>query len=350
MEVIHGLGKPGKKFQETVTTIGAFDGIHVGHQKIIREVRRQAEKSGRRSVVVTFDPHPSEILSDTPASVLLSLPGKIDLLGEFGIEVCLIIDFDRKFSCLSPHDFVSEVLVGYLKVGVVIIGYNYVFGGGRGGNAEFLSELGSEYGFIVKQIEPVKMGGEIVSSTRIREFIRNADFVKANSFLGRPYEVAGRVEEGEARGRIIGFPTANLDIPFGLLPPPGVYAGFAVIGGKQYRAALSLGWKPTFSKTKGAKSKVQSAQSRVQSPDSKRRTLKSKVESVGAGLVPTFGDRKGRPYAPTAEVHILDFNRNIYGEELTFHFLRKIRDEITFSNPDELKRQIEKDIVEVRSI
>ena len=334
MEVIHGLGKPGEKFQETVMTIGAFDGIHVGHQKIIREVRRQAEKSGRRSVVVTFDPHPSEILSDTPASVLLSLPGKIDLLGEFGIEVCLIIDFDRKFSCLSPHDFVSEVLVGYLKVGVVIIGYNYVFGGGRGGNAEFLSELGSEYGFIVKQIEPVKMGGEIVSSTRIREFIRNADFVKANSFLGRPYEVAGRVEEGEARGRIIGFPTANLDIPFGLLPPPGVYAGFAVIGGKQYRAALSLGWKPTFSK--------------ITSPTRRGGACPHPGRRQGSPLCE--GDRKGRPYAPTAEVHILDFNRNIYGEELTFHFLRKIRDEITFSNPDELKRQIEKDIAEVRSI
>lgn len=335
MEVIHGLGKPGEKFQETVTTIGVFDGIHVGHQKIIREVVTEAEKSGRRSVVVTFDPHPSEILSDTPASVLLSLPGKIDLLGDFGIEVCLIIDFDRKFSRVSPHDFVSEVLVDYLKVGIVIIGYNYVFGSGRGGNAELLSELGSENGFSVKRIEPVKMGGEIVSSTRIRELIRNADFVKANSFLGRLYVVTGKVEEGEARGRIIGFPTANLNIPCGLLPPQGVYAGFADIGGKQYRGALSLGWRPTFSK--------------ITSP-TRRGGACPHPERPQQGSSLREGDRKGRPYAPTAEVHILDFNRNIYGEELTFHFLRKIRDEITFSNPDELKRQIEKDIADVRSI
>jgi riboflavin kinase/FMN adenylyltransferase len=321
LEVIRGLGESGEKFQKTVVTIGAFDGIHLGHQKIIKEVTESAKKSVGRSVVVTFDPHPSEIVADTPAPVLLSLPRKINLLEELGIEACLIVNFNRKFSYLSPQDFIREVLAGYLKARVVIIGYNYVFGKGRAGNAELLSEMGSKYGFSVKQVEPVKIGGEVVSSTRIREAVDKGDFVKANSFLGRPYEITGKVEKGEARGRIIGFPTANLDIPRGLLPPPGVYAGFAVVGGKQYRAALNLGCRPTFS------------------PGGACPHLGRLQESPLRE-----GDRKGRPSAPIAEVHVLEFNGSIYGEELTFYFLKKIRDEIAFSNPDELKKQIGKDI------
>ncbi len=326
MEVIRGPGKSGKKFQETVATIGAFDGVHIGHQKIIREVTESAEESGGRSVVVTFDPHPSKIVADAPVPVLLSLPGKINLLRELGIEVCLIVNFNRKFSHLSPQDFIREILVDYLKVRVVIIGYNYVFGKDRKGNAGLLSEMGSKYGFSVRQIEPVKVGSEVVSSTRIRELVGKGDFVKANSFLGRPYEITGKVEKGEARGRIIGFPTANIDIPYGLLPPPGVYAGFTVIGGEKYRAGLSLGYRPTFS------------------PD------EDKASFATTGIAAELARPKAKGGAPIAEVHILDFNGSIYGEELTFYFLRKIRDEIAFSNPDELKRQIEKDIEKVRTL
>ena len=299
-EVIRELDK-NKKPEASVVTIGAFDGIHIGHEKIIRKALEEAKHLRCKSCVVTFDPHPSAIVSNAPAPVLLSLPRKIQLIKELGTDMCLLINFNRKFSQLPARSFVKKVLVEYLSAKIVIIGYNYVFGKDCKGNADTLSEMGTEYKFGVRQILPVKIGKDTVSSTKIRAFVREANFLQANAFLGRPYEITGKVGKGKGKGRIVGFPTANLNEFNNLLPPPGVYAGFAVFQKHCHKAVLNLGWQPTFS-------------------------------------------RKTQLKGPTAEVHILDFDKNIYGSELTFCFLDKIREEVSFGNTEKLKKQIEKDV------
>ena len=305
MKIIHGLDKSRGSFRETVVTIGAFDGLHIGHQKIISEAVRSAEEMGGESAVVTFDPHPSTVLSRNPQSLLLSLSKKLSMLESFGVDVCLIINFSRSFRELSPHDFVMKTLAGHLKAKLIVIGFNYVFGKGRKGNAEFLSETGKKYGFEVRQVEPVRADGETVSSTRIRQLVREGNVERTGAFLGRAYEITGTVAKGKGRGHITDYRTANLNSIQGLLPAPGVYAGFAVLGKQRHRAALNLGWRPTFSSTESKE--------------------------------------------PVAEVHIVGFDNDIYGEELTFSFLKRIRDEIAFRSIEELRKQIEIDVEKIRS-
>ncbi len=304
MEIIRGVGRQKKKLRKTVVTVGVFDGVHAGHQKIISEVVKCAKRINGMSIVVTFDPHPSRILSDVHPPLLLSLPKKLLLLEQLGIETCLIINFNRRFSELSYLDFVKKIIVEYLKAELVVVGFNYVFGKSRRGNAQVLSRMGKRYGFNVIEVKPVRIGREIVSSTRIRELLKSGNTAKANSFLGHPYEITGTVEKGKRRGHLIGHRTANLGKISGVLPTPGVYAGLALVSDNQYRAVLNIGCRPTF---------------------------------------------RAKAKAPTAEVHILDFNRNIYGRKLSFSFFKKIRDEIAFQSLKELERQIEKDIESVRS-
>ena len=326
MEIIRGVGRQKKKLRKTVVTVGVFDGIHAGHQKIISEVVKCAKRINGMSIVVTFDPHPSRTLSDIHPPLLLSLPKKLLLLEQLGIEACLIINFNRRFSELSHQDFVKKIIVEYLKAKLVVVGFNYVFGKSRGGNAQVLSSMGKRYRFNIIEIKPVRIGREIVSSTRIRELLKKGNIVKANSFLGHPYEITGTVEKGERRGHLIGHPTANLGKISGVLPAPGVYAGLALVSDNQYRAVLNIGWKPTFSQM-GIGGACSHTQSKDQSPD------KSKASFA----------------TTTAEVHILDFNRNIYGKKLSFSFFKRIRNEIAFHSSRELERQIEKDIKSIRS-
>ena len=329
MKVIHGLDKSKGNFRETVVTIGAFDALHIGHRKIITEAVRSAEKMGGESVVVTFDPHPSTVLSRNPQPLLLSLSKKLSMLESFGVDVCLIINFSRSFRELSPHDFVTKTLVEHLKAKLIVIGFNYVFGKGRKGNAEFLSETGKKYGFEVRQVEPVRADGETVSSTRIRELMSEGNVERAGSLLGRAYEITGTVAKGKSRGHITGYRTANLTNIQGLLPAPGVYAGLAVFGGQRYRAAFNLGWRPTFSPNE---SKVNFATTGV--------VTDLPANTWQAGLArPESGGKE-----PVAEVHIVGFDNDIYGEELTFGFIKRIRDEIAFRSVKELRKQIEIDV------
>ena len=312
MEVIHGLDKLKKKQWKTAVTVGVFDGIHKGHQRIIREAAKSAREMKVEAVVVTFEPYPLKVLSGSPRPLLLCPSGKFELLEEFGIDMCLIIDFSRRFSELSPHDFTKKILVEHLGAKLLVIGFNYVFGKDRKGNAEFLSGMGRKYGFLVRACDPVKVNGETVSSTRIRQLVKEGNVEKAGSFLGRPYEITGTVAEGKSRGNVIGYPTANLSGIKELVPAPGVYGGYAVTGGRCYKSALNIGWRPTFKNEDGGQSEKNNEN-------------------------------------PIVEAHIIGFTGSIYGQEVRFGFIKKIRDEIAFGNESELKKQIKIDVEKINS-
>ena len=312
MDIIRGLDKLKKKQWKTAVTVGVFDGIHKGHQRIIREVVKSAKEMKVESVVVTFEPYPSEVLSGSRRPLLLCPSGKFELLEKFGIDMCLVIGFSRRFSGLSPGDFTKKILVEHLGIKLLIIGFNYVFGKDRKGNAEFLSAMGRKYGFLVCARGPVKVNGETVSSTVVRQLVQKGNVEKACSFLGRPYEITGTVAEGKGRGNVIGYPTANLSGIRELIPGPGVYGGYAVTGGRCYKSALNIGWSPTFKNEDGGQSEKNNEN-------------------------------------PAAEAHIIGFTDSIYGQEIRFGFIKKIRDEMVFENTDELKKQIKIDVEKINS-
>ena len=280
-----------------VVTVGTFDGLHVGHQKIIRRMKEIADANNGETVLVTFNPHPRLVLNNNKGELkfINTLERKFDLLDSFGIDHMIIIPFTKEFSRTSSDDFTRDFLVDKVGVKKLIVGYDHHFGRNREGNYEKLIELGDDLGFEVEEIEAQIIDGMAVSSTKIRNALASGDISLANKMLGYTYSISGIVVEGNKIGRKIGFPTANIEVgdEYKLIAAGGVYYCQVDYNGKTYQGMGNIGTRPT----------------------------------VGIdGLV--------------TEVHIFDFDRDIYGEEITIHFIDRIRDEQKFGNLELLKQQL----------
>ncbi|NWG04842.1 MAG: bifunctional riboflavin kinase/FAD synthetase [Syntrophaceae bacterium] len=304
MEIINGIENLKRSFKNPVVTLGNFDGVHLGHQKIFQRVKEEALKSHGEGVVITFEPHPLKVLAPEKFLPLLSpYRKKMILIEKSGVHTVLCIEFSLTFSEMTPLDFIKTILVDKINVKKVIIGYNYHFGQGQKGDALTLEEAGKVFHFDVEVIEPLKIGSTIVSSSKIRNLIQAGEIEEASILLGRDYPIIGKVVEGAQRGKTLGFPTANLEISDELYPKAGVYAVEVEWRQQQLNGLANIGWNPTFA-----------------------------TEKTGKGNPLSF------------EVYILDFHHNLYGEEIQVSFKRRIRDEIRFDSPAQLIQQIEKDI------
>lgn len=286
----------------TFLAIGVFDGVHRGHQHLLQKMVAAARAAGARPAVLTFFPHPTEVILDLKGRLYLTtLERRVALLAAHGIELVIVHPFDETVRTTRARTFIQRLCrVMALRQ---LWGGNFSLGYQREGNAEFLQELGKEKGFSVHLIqELVQWNGERVSSSRIRRALAGGDMVEVNGCLGRPFCVGGEVMLGDQRGRTLGFPTANLDVwKKQLLPAHGVYATYATLNGERYQAATNVGVRPT------------------------------------------VNDRK-----LLVEAHLLDFDREIYGETLSLEFITRIRDEHKFSNLGDLTRQIRTDVATVR--
>ncbi len=288
----------------TVVTIGNFDGVHLGHREIFRRLKQAARDCGGASVVVTFDPHPLKVLPTTKQVRLINTAAEKELLiGASGVDHLVVIPFDFEFARLTAREFVERVLVGKLGVHHLIIGYDYSFGRGREGNVSLLKQLGDEFGFQVEVLEPIGKDGVVYSSSLVRELIRGGAVADVVRFLGRHYSLAGTVIHGHHRGQGLGFPTANLAAEKEIVPAHGVYAVRVKVGETIYDGACNV------------------------------------------GITPTFGGDQ-----PVIEVFLFDYAGDLYGQEIRVYFIARLRDEVKFASPEELKTAIAHDVARCREV
>ncbi|WP_319765027.1 bifunctional riboflavin kinase/FAD synthetase [Maridesulfovibrio sp.] len=291
--------------QGACVTIGNFDGVHKGHQKLIRSTCRKSRANGLSSVVVTFDPHPMRVLvnSKTPPFITLTSQ-KLELIALHEPDILLTLNFTREMAALSPEEFIRKYLVDGLAMKEMVVGYDYALGKGRSGNYETLLELGRKYDYGVERLDPVIINDAVVSSSRIRDLVSEGNVWDVRPLLGRFYQVRGEVVHGMNRGgRLLGFPTANIKLEDELFPKKGVYAIRVEVDGKVLPGVANIGKNPT------------------------------------------FGNE-----ALSVEAHILDFTEDIYGKDIRVHFIQRIRSEKKFNGLDELKERIAIDINLAREI
>lgn len=293
----------------TACGMGNFDGVHLGHQRLINELVTRADKEGLESFVITFEPHPSKILCPKEAPPLItSLEQKRKIIESFGVKNLLLIPFTKKFSQMSYEEFINRILIEKLNAKLIVVGYNFQFGRGGKGTAEKLKSIGEQKGFETLIVPPVTVNGRIISSTLIRSMIERGEVKEAKALLGRPFSIRGKVVKGEALGRKLGFPTANVFLSPQIIKPAfGVYAVLVSRDGKIHRGVANIGQKPTFKNRKGACN-------------------------------------------VTLEVHIFDFEQQIYGEEIEVYFIERIREEKPFHDVESLAFQVKNDIMKARSI
>jgi riboflavin kinase/FMN adenylyltransferase len=294
------------QLENSLVTIGSFDGVHIGHQQIIHGLVEGARQTGLPGVVVTFHPHPQLVLKGSTNSYYLTLPEKrAELLGDLGVDLVLTYSFTRETSQKTAEDFVLE-LRSHLNFSELWVGYDFALGKDRQGTASRLRKIGQENSFHVREIPAFYLEGELVSSSRVRDMLRNGFVSQAADLLGRPFELSGKVIRGENRGKSLGFPTSNLEIPPEMVDiKPGVYACLVRSGEKVWQAVTNIGYRPTF---------------------------EDQLDS------------------PSVETHILDFSGNLYGEELTLVFIERLRDEKKFNQVSDLIDQVGKDIARARKI
>lgn len=291
------------KIKRSTATIGIFDGVHRGHQKILEKLVREARKLKTKSLVITFYPHPRKLLNpQSKVPLLISLEHRLKLMEEEGVDFFLVIKFTQAFSRIKADDFIKEILVNKLGIKTLVVGENFLFGYRGKGNFSLLRSLSKKYGFRLLGVKPVKMKSKYVSSTRIRRAIEKGDLKNASLMLGRPVTVLGTVVKGRKFGRHLGFPTANIDPHHEAIPPGGVYAVDVQLGEKNYKGILNIGTRPTFRKDKD----------------------------------------------PTIELHIFNFKKDIYKKDVEIIFKKKIRDERKFSSVEALRKQIHKDTLRAR--
>lgn len=304
MEVIYGIDAFPKPRVPIVIALGTFDGIHRGHQTLIEQTVHRARELGGRCVVLTFDPHPLQVIAPPPEPFLLTtLDERLTLLAGLGADFVLVIRFDAAFRQISAEEWI-DLLVHRIGITEIFVGANYTFGRDRGGTAELLRRRGQADGFTVHTIAQVHVGGTLVSSTLIRRLLRAGEVREAARYLGRWYALGGRVIAGDHRGATLGFPTANLLPPEEkVLPARGAYAAFASTEQGLYQAAVSVGTRPTF----------------------------------GLGQL-------------VVEAHLVDFTGALYGEGLIIQFVHRLHDDIAFSTPQALIRQMEDDVAEARRL
>lgn len=283
----------------STVTVGSFDGVHLGHQAVLREIGQRARAAGRASVLVTFDPHPLEVVNPGAAPPLLTTgPERLEILALSPLDYVLLVRFDRHLAELTPEEFVRQVLLERCSLRELVIGHDHGFGRGRSGDVDTLRRLGSSHGFEVDVVPPVDFGGQHVSSSRIRRAIAGGDVKTAGAMLGRRYGVVGRVGQGERRGRLLGVPTINLSelSTRKLLPPDGVYAVRVEWRGGSAGGMMNQGPRPTF--------------------QDGRRIL---------------------------EAHIFNFDGDLYGEWVRIEWIERLRDIQRFGSLDQLKQQLERD-------
>ncbi len=304
MKIYSELSEIERPFYKAALTIGNFDGVHLGHQALFRKVVEISAETGGDKVALTFHPHPMKVLRpDNPPKLISTLEQKVELIMAAGIDHLVCLPFTREFASTTATEFVEDILWRRLGVLDLVVGYDYACGKGREGDIRFLEKMGSRLGFRVHVVPPVKVDGKIVSSTVIRELVKKGEMGEVRKMLGRYYQIRGVVRKGKKRGGpVVGFPTANLSINReDLCPKPGVYAVQVLHGESCYSGVINIGYNPT------------------------------------------FGDNK-----LGAEVHIFDFNKDIYGHEIKVNLVARIRDEKRFSGPEELASQITADIEKAR--
>ena len=302
MKIIHAASDLKSSGRKVCLAIGFFDGVHLGHQQIIRQTLTDARQHNALALIVTFDRHPASVVAPQRVPPLIySLPQKLRAIGSLGADDLLLIHFDKPFSEQTGEAFIRGLARDLSQIQSLCVGANFTFGHKRGGNVALLKTLGEELSFIVHGMSAVSLDGKIVSSTRIRETIRTGDLDAASQMLGRAYSIAGQIIRGDRLGHELGFPTANLDTTGLVLPPRGVYVVRAEVGGRAHRAVVNIGSRPS-----------------VQNPTPQIRV----------------------------EAHLLDFKGDLYGQEMEIIFQEKLRDEQKFPSLAALKEQITRDVAE----
>jgi riboflavin kinase / FMN adenylyltransferase len=291
--------------QNSWLTVGVFDGVHLGHQEIIKVLTKGAHAIGMPAAVLSFHPHPAKILGRGEVGLLTLPDERAELLAGMDVDVVITERFTPELSAVSAFDFMSR-LTRALGLKHLVIGHDFALGKGREGNATRLTEIGRELGYTVEVIAALSDASGVISSTEIRKLVSAGSVAEAARLMGRPYSLRGPVIRGDGRGRKIGVPTANIDYSYEkIIPAMGIYAGWASVDGKRHQAAISIGINPTFT------------------PDKQ---------------------------VPSVEAHILDFDEDIYGEQLKIEFIARLRAELKFDSVNALVEQIWKDVTQVREL
>ena len=303
MRVIRDLSRA-YNFDNLSIALGNFDGIHIGHRKIIQATVNMAKQSHGCAALFTFYPHPLKVLKESKEPFIIqTFKKKMQIVRQMGIDMVVCAKFSKNFANMHPEVFVKDILIDSLKIKNVCVGYDYTFGKYGKGTVNSLREYAKKYDFNVHIIPPVKIDGIIVSSSRIREFLRAGQIKAANLFLGRNYTITGVVKRGDERGRVLGFPTANIYPHNEILLKNGVYAAYVYINDKKYKSAVNIGSNPTFS-------------------------------GVNVHI----------------EAFIFDFNKDIYGEKITIEFVDFLREEVKFKKISDLTDRIKLDIKESKKL
>ncbi|MBC8393941.1 MAG: bifunctional riboflavin kinase/FAD synthetase [Deltaproteobacteria bacterium] len=307
MELIEHIENIKEPFKNAVITIGNFDGVHIGHQSLFHEVVERAHTLGGTSIAMTFEPHPIRVLKQNDHPPLITLyEQKAELISNTGMDVLICVPFTREFAAMTAKAFVEDLLVKRIGMKAIVVGKDYTFGKNREGNLDLLRTYANDLDFeviVMDWIQPSKWPDRI-SSTRIRELVMDGEVSEAQKMLGRDYQIRGTVATGRDRGgRLLGFPTANINLQDELCPKTGVYAVTVECLKKKYIGVANIGYSPTF-----------------------------------------------EDQVFTAEVHILNFNENIYGQKIRVNFIQRLRDERKFSDISELSEQIKKDVDQTREI
>ena len=294
------------KERKVCLAIGMFDGVHLGHQQVLRQAVRAASQNNLISVAITFDQHPANIISPGQAPAIIQTQAQlIRTIELLGIKAILIIKFDQEFSLKTGESFIQELSQGFGSIHSICVGKDFMFGHNRDGNFKSLQRLGQKLGFISYGLPSVMLDGQKISSTRIRTALHEGKLDEAKKMLGRKFSIEGLVIKGDGKGREIGFPTANLDTKGLILPPNGVYAAHARLNGKSFKSVVNIGIRPTINKT-------------------------SSLQQV--------------------EAHLLEFNTEVYGQVIEIEFISRLRDEILFNSIEELKKQIVSDIYHAKNL
>jgi len=305
MTVISDLKDLTYPLRNPVLTIGNFDGVHKGHLALFDRVKERARAIDGQSALMTFDPHPIKVVKPGSGPPLITLTEqKLALIETAHIDVVFCMPFSKAFAAISAYDFVQGILVGKIGVREIVVGYDYTFGHNREGDIQFLKEKGQEFGFVVHVVEPVYVGGKLVSSTSIRKLVQEGNLSQARELLGRDYQICGVVVKGKNRGgRLLGCPTANMELIDELVPKPGVYAVIVTVDNRTLEGVTNIGFNPTF----------------------------------GRG-----------PFS--VETHLLDFEGDLLGKKISVKFIERLRDEQPFGSIKDLADQIGRDIQNARKV
>ena len=311
MKIYHCI-KDFKPVKHAVVTIGIFDGVHVGHQAVFKQMSAEAKKINGETVVITFYPHPRIVLGIDSSNLkfIKTEKKKIEAIEKPGIDNLIIINFTEEFANMPPEVFIKSLILNIIHPKIIITGYDQQFGNNREGSYELLTKMSAEYGFEIEQVDAIKIGEVTVSSTKIRQLLELGNISEANKLLGHEYSITGKVVRGQSIGHNLGFPTANIDVDdeYKLIAAVGVYASRVHCMDQTYKGMTNIGFRPTINK----------------------------------GNIPNTGI--------TIEVNIFDFEKAIYGKEITISFVERMRDEHKFENIEALKTQLAKDKINALKI